>query len=87
MTVIRHLDAVFEPAKDAVLSNQHAALCQEPQADRPDARGKAMVDGRMSYVQCKPFKEEVMRRTGLTDRQVKRSLLYRQPDGFVVEIP
>jgi hypothetical protein len=48
---------------------------------------QAMVDGRMTYVQYKPFKEEVMRRTGLSDRQVKRSLLYRQPEGFVVEIP
>lgn len=48
---------------------------------------QAMIDGRMTYEQYKPFKEEVMRRTGLLDQQVKRSLLYRQPEGFVVEIP
>ena len=31
--------------------------------------------------------DQIMKRTGLSDEQVKRSLLYRQPDGFVVEIP
>ena len=48
---------------------------------------QAMIDGRTTYEQYQPFKEEVMRRTCLSEKQVKRSLLYRQPEGFVVEIP
>lgn len=48
---------------------------------------QAMIDGRMTPEHYKLFKEQVMRRTHLTDKQIKHSLLYRQPDGFVVEIP
>lgn len=48
---------------------------------------QAMVDGRVSYETYIPFKEEIKERTGLKDHQVKRSLLYRPPKGFVVEIP
>ena len=48
---------------------------------------QAMVDGRVSYGDYQPVKAEIMRRTGLKPRQVKRSLLYRQPKDFVVEIP
>jgi hypothetical protein len=48
---------------------------------------QAMIDGRMFYEQFKSFKQQVKKRTGLSDSQVKRSLLYRQPKGFVVDIP
>lgn len=48
---------------------------------------QVMVDGRVTYQDFLPFKKRVMKLTGLSDRQVLRSLLYRQPDGFVVEIP
>lgn len=48
---------------------------------------QAMVDGRVPYEEYKPIKEEIMKRTGLKDHQIKRSLLYRQPKDFVVEIP
>jgi hypothetical protein len=48
---------------------------------------QAMIDPRVPYVKYVPFKEQVMKRTGLSDNQIMRSLLYRQPEGFVVEIP
>jgi len=57
---------------------------------RFDAReiiNQAMVDGRVEYNHFLPFKEQVMALTGLSQKQVKRSLLYRQPEGFVVKIP
>lgn len=47
---------------------------------------QVMVDGRVSYEDFAPFKEEVVKLTGLPDKQIKRSLLYRKPDGFQVEI-
>lgn len=48
---------------------------------------QVMVDGRVTYQDFLPFKKRVMKLTGLADVQIMRSLLYRQPDGFVVEIP
>lgn len=48
---------------------------------------QAMIDPRVPYGKFVPFKQQVVKRTGLTDKQVMRSLLYRQPEGFVVEIP
>ncbi len=47
---------------------------------------QAMIDGRFDG-NYPNFKDQIMKRTGLSGEQVKRSLLYRQPDGFVVEIP
>lgn len=48
---------------------------------------QVMVDGRVLYEDYKPLKAEIMKRTGLRDWQIKRSLLYRQPEDFVVQIP
>ena len=48
---------------------------------------QAMVDGRVAYEKYKPFKKQIAERTGFSEGQVLRSLLYRQPEGFVVEIP
>lgn len=52
-----------------------------------DIIDQVMVDGRVSYQEFVPFKEQIMTLTGLSDKQVKRSLLYRRPKGFLVEIP
>lgn len=48
---------------------------------------QVMVDGRVTYDDFLPFKKEVMKLTGLSGKQVKRSLLYHPPEGFVVELP
>lgn len=48
---------------------------------------QVMVDGRVSYTDFLPFKEEVMKLTGLPEKMVKRSLLYRPPKDFVIELP
>ena len=48
---------------------------------------QAMIDGRMEYEDYKNLKNDVVKRTGLPEKKVKRSLLYRQPKGFSVEIP
>lgn len=48
---------------------------------------QAMIDSRVPYAKFVPFKKQVIKRTGLADKQIMRSLLYRQPKGFVVEIP
>lgn len=48
---------------------------------------QAMIDPRVPSNEYERFKKHVMKRTGLPDRQIKRSLLYRRPEGFIVEIP
>ena len=48
---------------------------------------QAMIDPRVPYGEYVRFKKEVMKRTGLLDKRIMRSLLYRQPEGFIVEIP
>ena len=52
-----------------------------------DINPHALIDPRVPYGKFAPFKQQVMKRTRLTDKQVMRSLLYRQPEGFIVEIP
>ena len=47
---------------------------------------QVMVDGRVSYDEFLRFKDEVINLTGFAEKQVKRSLLYRKPEGFVVEV-
>lgn len=47
---------------------------------------QVMVDGRVPYKEFLPFKEEVMKLTGFPEKMVRRSLLYRPPKGFVVEL-
>ena len=48
---------------------------------------QAMADPRLPYEKFLRLKKQIVKRTGLTEKQVKRSLLYRQPASFVVEIP
>ena len=48
---------------------------------------QAMVDGRVSYSDFLPLKKKIIKRTGLSARRVQRSLLYRLPKDFIVEIP
>jgi len=46
-----------------------------------------MIDPRMSYKKFCTFKDEIVARTGCDEARIKRSLLYKPPAGFVVEIP
>lgn len=46
-----------------------------------------MIDPRMSYKDFCTFKDEIVARTGIDEARIKRSLLYKPPEGFVVEIP
>lgn len=55
--------------------------------DPRDIIDQVMVDGRVPYQDFVPFKEQIMDLTGLSEKQVKRSLLYRKPKGFLVEVP
>jgi len=48
---------------------------------------QVMIDPRVNYEKYTSLKTHLMKRTGLSDKQIKRSLLYRQPKGFIVEIP
>ena len=48
---------------------------------------QVMIDSRVTYERYVPLKKDLMKRTGLSDKQIKRSLLYRQPKGFIVEVP
>lgn len=48
---------------------------------------QVMIDPRVTYDKYVSLKKQVMKRTDLSGRQIKRSLLYRQPKGFIVEIP
>ena len=48
---------------------------------------QAMSDPRLPYDDYLQLKAQIVSKTELTEKQVKRSLLYRQPEGFVVEIP
>lgn len=52
-----------------------------------DIIDQIMVDGRVTYDEFLPFKKEVMELTGLSERQVMRSLLYQPPKDFLVEVP
>ncbi len=55
--------------------------------DPGDLFDQAMADPRLCYKKFLRLKQQIVKRTELTEKQVKRSLLYRQPKGFVVEIP
>jgi len=46
-----------------------------------------MIDPRMSYKNFYTFRNEIVARTGIDEARIKRSLLYKPPEGFVVEIP
>lgn len=46
-----------------------------------------MIDPRMSYQKFCTFKDEIVARTNIHESSIKRSLLYKPPEGFVVEIP
>lgn len=46
-----------------------------------------MIDPRMSYKDYTNFREEIVARTGFKEARIKRSLLYRPPNGFTIEVP
>lgn len=46
-----------------------------------------MIDPRMSYKDFCTFRNEIVARTGIDKARIKRSLLYKPPEGFTVEIP
>lgn len=46
-----------------------------------------MIDPRMSYLKYKTFKEEISQKTGFKEERIKRSLIYKPPEGFTIEIP
>ena len=48
---------------------------------------QVMIDGRVSVKEFFALKEEVVKRTGISSRRVRRSLLYQQPRDFVVNVP
>lgn len=48
---------------------------------------QVMVDGRMPVEEFYALKEEVVKRTGLSSRRIKRSLLYSEAKDFVVYVP
>ena len=48
---------------------------------------QAMVDGRISWAQFVSLKDAIAKRTGLTKRRIRRSLLYTRPKDFVIHIP
>ena len=55
--------------------------------DPLDVFDQAMVDGRVEVDKFAKLKEEIARRTGLSKRRIHRSVLYDQPNGFVVHGP
>ena len=48
---------------------------------------QVMVDGRVSWQDFAPLKDEIAKRTGLAKRRIRRSLLYTPPKDFVVCAP
>ena len=46
-----------------------------------------MIDPRMSYKKYVSFKDEIIEKTGFDEARIKRSLLYKLPEGFIIEIP
>lgn len=79
--------------------NEVRIVCVRP-SNRPKVAGvfkytidpralvrQAMVDGRVSYKDYEALKQIVIQQTGLSANQVKRSLLYKPPEGFLVEVP
>lgn len=48
---------------------------------------QAMADPRLPFEKFLRLKKQIVKRTALIENQVKRSSLYKKPEGFVVEIP
>jgi len=46
-----------------------------------------MIDPRMCYKKFRKFKDEIVARTNIDQTRIKRSLLYKPPEGFVVDVP
>jgi hypothetical protein len=46
-----------------------------------------MIDPRMSYDDYIKFKDEIIQKTGFDETRINRSLLYKPPEGFTIEIP
>jgi hypothetical protein len=41
----------------------------------------------MSHRDFKSFKDEIVEKTGFKEERIKRSLLYKPPEGFTINIP
>lgn len=48
---------------------------------------QVMIDPRLSVEGYKALKREIIDRTGMEKGNIKRSLLYKPPEGFVVSLP
>lgn len=48
---------------------------------------QVMIDPRMTYKDYRSFKDEIVAKTGFDEKRIKRSLLYKPPDDFIVMIP
>lgn len=48
---------------------------------------QVMIDPRMAYEDYAKFKDEITEKTGFAPEKIKRSLLYKPPEDFVIEIP
>ncbi|WP_298936870.1 DUF2971 domain-containing protein [uncultured Ruegeria sp.] len=48
---------------------------------------QVMLDPRMSTEEYARFKEDIVKKTGFDKTRIKRSLIYKPPEGFVIEIP
>ncbi|WP_020590589.1 DUF2971 domain-containing protein [Kiloniella laminariae] len=46
-----------------------------------------VIDPRMSYKRYTNLKKEIIEKTGFDATRIKRSLLYKPPDDFVIKIP
>lgn len=68
-------------------SNKHPDGVYKYHFDPLKIIDQIMVDGRVEYSDFVSFKNEIATQTGFSKGKIKRSLLYREPKGFVVELP
>ena len=48
---------------------------------------QVMIDPRISYKDFTTLKASIVETTGFKEKRIKRSLLYRPPGDFMIEIP
>jgi len=48
---------------------------------------QVMIDPRVSYKDYIKIKDKIVEKTGFEAKRIKRSLLYKPPEGFIIEIP
>ena len=66
---------------------QHARGVYKYKIDPHTVFDQAMIDGRVSKKAYPKVKRRILERTGFPSEQIKRSMLYDAPQGFVVHIP